>query len=319
VSRSIRVLLLGVLLVAPLVSPQTAAACSTCLAADPFLDAGDIAVRPEGEISASMQVRGWSKRSGLLPGQGPGKKENDSHRLDLFLSWTPIDRVTLTVDLPWAFNEITDTRPTERNTSRIGGFGDASLALSGILWRNRDRVPSTWIEGRALVKAPTGDSSRSVDGVKDPHLQVGTGSWDFGFGLAGVHRFDKAWLYFSGFYRLNTEGSLDYEYGDFLLLNSAVHVPLGDAFDQELLDPYTVGFEMNFRYADGDEFNGMSYRDSGGSMLYLTPSLRSRLPWSSEGKGPWLRASVQIPATSSWLDGSQQEDPIWSVGLQVSF
>jgi hypothetical protein len=322
VSRSSRLVLLlsGAALVAGFaIAPQPAAACSTCLAADPFLDAGDIAIRPKGEISGSMQVRGWSKKSGLLPGQGPGTKQNDSHRLDLFLNWTPIDRVTLSVDLPWAFNEITDTRPTERNTSRIGGFGDASLAVSGVLWRNRARVPSTWVEARALVKAPTGDSSRSVDGVKDPHLQVGTGSWDYGFGIAGVHRFDKAWLYTSGFYRLNTEGSLDYEYGDFFLINTALHIPLGDAFEQEILRPYTVGLELNFRYADNDEVNGVRYDDSGGSILYITPSLRSRLPWSSEGKGPWLRGSVQIPATSGWLDGNQQEDPIWSVGLQAAF
>lgn len=313
-------LLLGVVLVSGLALPSPPArACSTCLAADPFLDAGDIAIRPEGEISVSMQGRGWSKKTGLLPGQGVGTKENDSHRLDLFLTWTPIDRLTLSLDLPWAFNEITDTRPTEKNTSRIGGFGDVSLAVSGLLWRNRERVPSTWVEARALVKAPTGDSTRKVDGVKDPHLQIGTGSWDFGFGLAAVHRFDKAWLYTSGFYRLNTEGSLDYEYGDFFLVNTALHIPLGDALEQEVFTPYTIGLELNFRYADNDEFNGMRFADSGGSILYLTPSLRSRLPWSEEGKGPWLRASVQIPATSSWLDGNQREDPIWSVGLQASF
>ena len=38
----------------------------------------------------------------------PGKERNRSERLDLFLSWTPLDRITLTVDLPWAFNRITE-------------------------------------------------------------------------------------------------------------------------------------------------------------------------------------------------------------------
>lgn len=317
-SRSLFLLLLGVALLAALAAPP-ARACTACLAADPFLDAGDIAMRPAGELSGSLQIRGWSRRTGQLPGDGPGRKENDSHRVDLLLSWTPIDRVTLTVDLPWTFNEITDTRPGLRNTSRIGGFGDASLAANVVLWRDRDVAPDSWVEIRGLVKAPTGASSKRVDGVKDPLLQSGTGSWDFGAGVAGVHRFEKVWLYLSGFYRFNSPGSLSYEYGDFFLINSATHFPLGAVFDTALLEPYTVGFELNFRHADGDRFRGMRFADSGGSMLYLTPSLRSRLPWSSEGRGPWLRASVQLPATSSWLDGRQQEDPIWSVGLQVSY
>jgi hypothetical protein len=155
--------------------------------------------------------------------------------------------------------------------------------------------------------------------VKDPHLQLGTGSVDFGFGLAAVHRLEWASLYTSVFYRVNTEGSLDYEYGDVFLANAALEVPLGHLSGISALDRFTPGFELNYRDADRDEFRGMTYRDSGGPILYLTPSLRIRLPWPIEGKAPSIRGAVQIPATDHWLHGFQEEDPIWFVGLHYGF
>ncbi len=112
---------------------------------------------------------------------------------------------------------------------------------------------------------------------------------------------------------------MQYEYGDVFLFNAAVLVPLGHALKQTYLNPFTLGFEANFRWADFDGVGGVRFQDSGGSILYLTPSLSARLPWAWEGDGPSLRGSVQIPVTSSWLNGFQEEDPIWFAGIQYSF
>lgn len=323
-SRSHRRLALGALLLpAVLLGARDSSACSVCLAGDPFLDAQGTTVQQRGTLSASFQVRGWEKKSGLLPGEAePGEQgfeRNTSQRLDLFVSWTPFDRVTFTLDLPWAFNAITEYEGDQKSTSRLSGFGDLSLAASGVLWRNRPVLPSTWLEGRVFLKFPSGASSVRVDGARDPHLQPGTGSWDVGFGLAGVHKLEWGSLYTSVFYRVNTEGSLSYEYGDVLLANAALQVPLGHALGLAALDRFTPGFELNFRYAQHDEFEGESYADSGGSVLYLTPSLRVRLPWPWEGRAPSLRLAGQIPATSAWLHGFQQEDPIWSAAITYTF
>jgi len=317
-------------------------ACSVCLAGDPIFNAQGTTVQERGQFSAYFQVRGWKKVSGHPPGEeGHGDEEdhhgdeghdeieehheeesfeeNDSQRLNLFLSWTPLDRLTLTLDLPWAFNEITEVDGDERHVSSLSGFGDMSLAASGVLWRNRDVLPSTWVEGRALFKFPTGKSRQKVDGVRDPHLQAGTGSWDFGLGLAAVHRFEWAEIYSSVFYRINTEGSLDYEYGDFVLANAALQVPLGHALRTRYLNPFTLGFAMNFRWADFDEFKGARFDDSGGSILYLAPSLRIQVPWRWETSGPSIFAAVQVPVTSSWLNGFQKERSTWFVGIQKTF
>jgi hypothetical protein len=316
-----RALLLGALLASSvLLQPQAATACSICLAGDPIFSNQGTTAQKQGDLSAYFQVMGWRKESGLLPGEDPdGKERNDSQRLDLYLSWTPIDRVTLTLDLPFAFNTITEVEDGNQETSSLSGFSDMSLQSTVVLWRNRDVLPSTWFEGRAFLKLPTGKSKQSVDGRQDPHLQLGTGSWDFGFGLAAVHRLEWGSLYSSVFYRVNTEGDLDYEYGDVVLANVAVLVPLGHALEQALLNPFTLGFEANYRWADHDEVGGTRFKDSGGSILYLTPSLSAQLPWPGEGDGPSLRGAVQIPVASSWLNGFQNEEPIWSAGIQYSF
>ncbi len=153
----------------------------------------------------------------------------------------------------------------------------------------------------------------------DKHLQAGTGSWDAGAGLAGVQRLTWGTAYSSVVYRVNTEGSLDYEYGDVLLANAALLVPLGHATGMPELVRWTAGAELNFRWAERDRFAGDDFEDSGGSILYLTPSLRVQLPWLEGRSAPTLRTSLQIPVTNRWLHGFQDEDVVWSVGLLFPF
>lgn len=333
-------------------SPPESLACSVCLAGDPSFSNSGASAQQTGDFSMYFEVRGWEKQSGLLPhgeevappehqhedtgahgehgaagneaehahaDPHAGSEKSSSQRLDLYLSWTPIDRATFTLDLPWAFNAITEEEADARAYSTLAGFGDVSLLASVVAWRNRDALPSTWLELRAFGKAPTGQDDAKADGKRDPHLQPGTGSWDFGFGAAVVHRFEWGAVYGSLFQRWNQLGSLDYEYGDALLANLALEVPLGHALGRPALDRVIPGFELNFRYAGFDQQDGQNWADSGGSILYATPSLRVQLPGFGENHRAWLRAAVQIPTTNAWLHGEQHEDPIWSTGVGMGF
>jgi len=305
-----------------------ATACSICLAGDPVFSAQGTSAQEPGSFSIFVETRGWEKKSGLLPheepaggdlgGGGRELEKNRSQRLDLYVSWTPIDRLTLTLDVPWAFNEIKEIEGDSSTTSTLSSLGDISLQASAVLWRNRDVLPTTWVEGRAFLKTPSGKDSQRVDGVKDPHLQVGTGSWDYGFGLAFVHKLERAVLFASAFYRINSAGALHYEYGDNFLANMGLRVPLGHATGIRTLERFTPGFELNYRWAAKDETEGDRFGDSGGSILYLAPSLDTRIPWFDDNP-PSLRIGVQIPATNSGLNGFQREDPIWSAGILYSF
>lgn len=320
-----------------LAAVRPAAACSVCLAGDPSFSTHGTSTLEAGSFASYLELRGWEKRSGSLPsaalaerrrpggghaGHDHGRRESTreearSQRLDLYLAWTPLDRLTLTLNLPWAFHGIDTIGAYETTRTSLSGFGDLSLGASGVVWRNRDVLPSTWLEARIWGKAPTGRDERRVDGERDPHLQAGTGSWDFGFGGAAVHRVSWASLYASAFYRVNTEGALDYEYGDVALVTLAVEVPLGHALGVESLRRFTPGLALDFRHAERDRIAGGSYDDSGGSIPYLGPSLRIALPGVGDGRRAWLRSGVQIPLTNRWLYGDQDEEVVWSVGLGV--
>lgn len=325
-------------------APAAARACSVCQAGDPAYSSFGANAQQVGTYSVFFEVTGSRKTSGLLPhgdtgghdhadhdhedgaadhehgsGEEPGHESLEAQQLNLYLTATPLDRLTLTLQVPYKFNTINE-KPQEESDSRstLSGFGDLALTASYVLWRNREVLPSTWFEARAFGKAPTGASHREVSGVEDPHLQTGTGSWDFGGGLAAVHRFEWGSLYASGFYRVNTEGSLDYEYGNAFLANLAVDAPLGHLLG-EPYSPFTPALELNFRYAGKDVYQGSLYDSSGGSILYLTPSLRVRLPWYPEDSSASLRMAMQIPLTQSWLHGQQHEGFVWSAGMLIAF
>jgi hypothetical protein len=249
----------------------------------------------------------------------PGTERSRGERLDLYASWTPLDRFTVTLDVPFAWNRIIEKEEGERTRSTLSGLGDVSLGSSLVLWRNRDVLPSTWVEARLWVKTPTGRDEAKVEGSRDPHLQTGTGSWDFGVGFAAVHRLAWGSIYGSAFYRENTPGSLDYTYGDVWLANLALEVPVGHALAQPWLDWLTAGVELNFRYAGYDREDGERFVDSGGAILYATPSVRLRLPFGFRDRPVSLRGAVQIPLTQSWLHNQQRENEVYSLGVLVPF
>src|SRR4030095_16579877 len=90
-------------------------------------------------------------------------------------------------------------------------------------------------------------------------------------------------------------------------------------FGAPALEWLTAGIELNFRYAEYDRQDGERFRDSGGSILYATPSLRVRLPWGFGPRPASLRGAVQIPLSQTWLHNQQREEEVWSVGLLVPF
>jgi hypothetical protein len=303
-------------------APARSLACSICLAGDPIYSNHGASALAQGELSLFAQLQLLEKRAGALPHHGADDAHEErtesaqDQRLDLYLAWAPLDRVTLTLDLPFAFNELNG----EHERLRANGVGDVSLSASIVALRDRPVLPSAWLEARAFVKSPTGDTERVRHGELDPHLQPGTGSWDYGFGVAGAKRFARSALYASAFYRRNGTGDFGhhrYRYGDIALATLATELPVGHAFGLPALERLTLGAQLDFRWAEPDRADGELYHHSGGSILFATPSLRVRLPLSVRERPMALRAAVQIPLTNAWLNGIQREDEVWSLGIHL--
>jgi hypothetical protein len=231
----------------------------------------------------------------------------------LYASWMPISRLTLTLSAPYRWIDVT-AKHTENDqvgeTHGNDGFGDMAFAARGV--ERSPHHPTSWVRC-AAVKAPTGRSDKTIAGEQDPHLQVGTGSW---LRSAGGHHFENWLLYASTFYRVNTEGSLDYQYGDVFLVNLVATSQALQLGDWLWLRP---GAEVNFRYAGHDTSGGDVYDSSGGSIVYLTPFLEVPIGSSVDERVPWLRVAVRMPLGDSGLFGHQHESFIYTAGIGFPF
>ena len=322
-------------------TPAPSSACSVCQAGDPVFSSGAAGPRESGSLSAFIEYQGSRKDSGLLPeDQGdeaeetsveeeheeedseggaagglvrePGDEVNRLRQLNAIVTWGVVDRLSLSVQIPFKSSSIRE-RPDneEAETSRLTGLGDVSLTADYVLWRDREVLPENFVTARFFGKAPTGDDRERKDGRVDPHLQRGTGSWDYGVGLGAGHRMQWGSMYASALYRVNRQGANRYEYGDVILVNAAIERPLGAASGN------SVALELNFRHARRDVFESSRYRDSGGSIFYATPSFRFRLPWLSGERVPTMRMAVQLPFGDGGLLGQQHEGLVWSAGLII--
>ncbi len=303
-------------------------ACSICQCGDPLYSSEGASAQRTGAFSFYLETRHTWKSSGTLPHPhdeaeeepSPGDRERSYDReLAFWASWTPVSRLTLSASVPYRWITL-DEEPAEEASSRERnrGFGDAGLYATFVLWRDLERSPTAWLEARALLKAPTGASEKSFGGERDPHLQVGTGSWDWGLGLAAARRFDSGSVYASAFYRVNRQGSLDYRYGSVVLANLIYATPASaiEALRGSLVRP---GVELNFRYAGKDVAHGSRYDSSGGSIFYLTPFVELPLTHDAEERAPWLRLAARLPLGDGALHGRQHEGFVLLAGLGVPF
>lgn len=307
-------------------TPREVRACSICQPGDALYSPEGAGAQPTGAFSFYLENRHSWKSSAAMPGHdhdmepNPGDRERSYDRdLTLWGSWTPVQRLTLSASVPYRLVTI-DHEPAEMPSSsqRNRGWGDAALYGTAVLWRDLEHSPTAWVEVRTMLKAPTGASEKSIDGERDPHLQVGTGSWDWGLGLAGAKRLERGNLYASVFYRVNQHGSLGYQYGNAVLANLIYSTP---ALAIEPLGGLLVrpGAELNFRCAGKDDADGSKYDSSGGSIFYLTPFVEIPLTRNAEVRAPWLRISLHMPLGDGSLHGHQHESFVFLAGLGVPF
>jgi len=305
--------------------PFSGRACSVCQCGDPLFSPEGASAQAAGEFSFYLESRFVTKSSGVLPDEeeelgASARDYSDDRDLTLYASWTPLAKLTLTLSAPYRWIDVTNKHTEDgqvvRERNANAGFGDLAFYVTTTLWRDLEHTPTSWVELRGMVKAPTGRSDKTIDGEQDPHLQVGTGSWDFGLGLAAGHHFESWLLYASTFYRVNTEGSLDYQYGDVFLANlvaTSQALPLNDWM---WLRP---GAEVNFRYAGHDNASNQIYPSSGGSIVYLTPFLELPIGPTVDERVPWLRVAVRMPLGDGGLFGHQHESFVYTAGIGFPF
>ncbi len=124
---------------------------------------------------------------------------------------------------------------------------------------------------------PTGATDeRNKAGEKfEPELQPGTGSLDYMFGISANKKINHL-IILDGtvLYHVKTEGSQDYAFGDI------VRVTTGATFNVingEKKPTLNLMSEVISQFANKDEHNAETIRDSGGTTIFIAPGISSQL------------------------------------------
>jgi hypothetical protein len=136
------------------------------------------------------------------------------------------------------------------------------------------------------MKFPSGEYKlRDHDGgINEPTIQPGSGSWDPLFSTRFSYELipNRLQSFLSGSYQWSTENQEDYEFGDQIIAGAGLNLRVAERLIPSL--------QVNFRFADRDEFKGMKVPSTGGTWIYLTPGLKVHASPNTA-----LYTHVQIP------------------------
>jgi hypothetical protein len=285
---------------------SAAFACSQCECGSPT-PPGFLLETSAGRFGYGIEDRYLSKENVLA--DAPGHEEQTEHRISGLVFYRPSSRLGMQVRLPYVFKKNIESAVGESQvTTHSDGIGDASVRTRLEVARFGQALsPPRTMALIADVTVPTGsDDHTDASGERlEAHLQPGTGSWA---GMAGV-AFDASLrgsaLSASVLARFNGTNGDGYHYGNALLLNAG--------YARTLSPSWEAALELNGRSARRDKTEeGSNDPNSGGSLLYVAPSVR----YSVSGLAS-IQFMLQIPVAQS-LYGDQTERATARLGVVFS-
>jgi hypothetical protein len=290
-------------LVASISSP--AAACSVC-GCDPAALTVGLDRPSAGWLRLGLEDRYLEKESG----DGAAAEGERENRMMVRAQFALAPRLVIDADLPfYLWRQHRGADGSVDDTAH--GLGDAAVNARYELWRAGGFVPRHVLAVVAGLKLPSGKNDRL--GGDDPHLQLGTGSWDPTLGLWYTYGAQPYTAYAGVSGRLNTANSRGYRYGSVLTATAGVRRAF---LDHRLL----LSLEAQGRNAGYDTMPSATVpgaRDvdpnSGGFVGYATAGAAVAIT-------PDLlaRVQVQLPVVAR-LHGTQSEHPVGFAGLSWDF
>ncbi|TAK07524.1 MAG: transporter [Candidatus Manganitrophaceae bacterium] len=222
-----------------------------------------------GKKISEAVVPGIDFANGVIEPGGHTEKRTNNEMAQLDMSYGINSKFALTLAVPFLNNrrhEHIDAGEF-RNTDGTTGFGDIRLTGKYALWVSTKQL----LVGGLGIKSPTGEYKllNSEGEINEPTLMPGTGSWD---GIVSAHYAYQILphgldAFLSGSYQVTTRNSLEYRFGNTLLLNGGMRYLIDGA------KPTTLSLQVNLRQAPHDVFKGEEVPSTGGRWIYLTPGV----------------------------------------------
>jgi hypothetical protein len=196
-----------------------------------------------------------------------GASRTDS-RLILGVDHGLRSNVTVSALFPWVHKDLTTTA----GDTTSSGIGDVALMAKWRPYKRDWRRGGFQISAVGGVETPTGVTDESEGGMQlPPELQPGLGAWNPFVAITSNLNFDRVRFDGNVFYKENTEGSQDYEKGDFF----SAELDAAYRFWHEQYPGPTAKAKVGvqWRREDRATLAGMSVANSGSTQVFLKTAL----------------------------------------------
>lgn len=243
-------------------------------------------------------------------GRDAHDRKNDISN-NIFLGYGITDALSISFKIPYVerrFKEVHEEAFLGAN-EKSTGLGDSILLGK---YKIYDRAFG--LAGIFGLKLPTGNTDeRNMAGEKfEPELQPGTGSLDYILGISANKRINHL-VILDGtvLYNLKTKGVQEYQFGDI------VRVTMGSTFnviDKDKKPTLNLVSEVISQFANKDEQNGETIRDTGGTTIFIAPGISSQLT-----KNLKIALSAPVPVYQALGGIHQEQDFNIIFGMSYSF
>lgn len=216
--------------------------------------------------------------------------------------------------LPFADKRLSTNTGGQDASRGRAGFGDLLLMGRHTIYEDNGRQYTFRIAPFVGVKAPTGsDSASDSRGRLPTMLQPGTGSWDWQGGVVASYQT----LDWGGDVQLAHQSNGEangFRAGAITRLDLSVQRRLWPGTLGEGVPSFLYGgLEANLIHVAKNRGNGMDDPNSGGTTLFLTPTLQYvTRKWV-------LEAGIQVPVSQRLNGSALKNDYILTTGFRLNF
>ncbi|HHT9146788.1 MAG TPA: hypothetical protein ACFYD4_14125 [Candidatus Wunengus sp. YC61] len=230
-------------------------------------------------------------------GRDAHARKNDVSN-SIFFGYGITDTLSISLQVPYV-----ERRSREVHEEEFLGDGQNSTGLgdSILLGKYKFYDKQFGLAGIFGLKLSTGNTNeRNIAGERfEPELQPGTGSLDYIAGISANKKINHL-IILDGtvLYHLKTKGDQDYKFGDIIRTTAGAtfHV-----IDRDKKPTLNLLSEVITQFANKDEQDGKTIRDSGGTTIFFAPGISSHVTEQLK-----TTLSVPVPVFQS-LGGEHQE------------
>lgn len=228
--------------------------------------------------------------------------------------WGATSRWTLFGIVPLLDKTMELDMPSGRTKRSVNGLGDVTAMVRYTAY-SKDQAGRTFrIAPYAGIEMPTGeDDEQDALGQLPGPLQLGSGAWNPAVGIVTTAQSLKQEWGISTSYKFNNAAN-GFERGDEARLDLSYHrrVWMGGPADG-LPHFLYVGLEGNGVWQGKDRNNGLDDSDSGGTTLYLAPTLQYIT------RRTVVESAVQLPVAQNLNGNALEQDFIFTLSLRLNY